>query len=494
MCRYTPEHFDLWRPYNVDKTVYVYNWGSYHVPGFAPIHTPRYMVEQIRNFRDNGVRGIYICGRMEAFGLQGPGYYAYGKAIGDPMRDPDELLRKYVSATFEEASVPMQAFFTAMTNRLEWYSAFSRPQLLSQSVPMPFSTPEDYYCHFFPAKLLADMSDNLERAKSLASSDRVKAQLELVEIEFTNVRTLASIFQYYRAYRLEPTWPALEALAGAVEERREWVDALYPDGNLIRLEGMPLIYWSSPKDFVYKGGRHIDMPLSWDFDLLREKQILPGTGTKSIEAQRVDGITLDGKLDEAAWQQMQFEELSEIGMGVLRNNSRFKVGYDDRYFYLAAEFDFDNVARVDELKPVGENGQAYYQESMEIMLDPVGNRDRYCHFVLNPIPDSTFQRRMGYIDDPYHPLYGKPDTSWRGEWEYAAEIDREAMRWRAEVRIPYSSLEVAAPTTGSVWTLNVGRNEFPTGEKSAPFYSLWSPNLEMRSFHNTATFGDVTFR
>ena len=494
MCRYTPEAFEEWASFRVAKSVYVYNWGNYHIPGFAPIHTPRYMVEQARLFRQNGVRGIYICGLMQTFGLDGPSYYAYGKAVGNPDRDPDDLRREYVAAAFEEASVPMLAFFAAMHNRIEWYSAFKAPELLSPNVPGPFSTPEDYYCHFFPAKLLKDLSDNLERAKALARSDRVKAQLQLVEIEFNNVRNLASIFQYYRAYRLAPNWPALDLLAGAVEARGSMVDALFPQGKLMQIPGMPVLFGAMPKEFVFKGGRHIDTPLNWDFALLREKQILPGVGSRRVEASRVTGITLDGKLDDAAWQQLEFQELSEIGMGALRNGSRFKVGYDDGSIYLGVECDFDNVARMDELKPVGAGGQAYYQESIEIMLDPYGDRERYCHLIFNPVPNSTYQRRLGYITDPLHPLYGKPDPLWEGEWDYAAFIDRERKCWTAEVRIPFTSLEASPPVPGTIWTLNVGRNEFPTGDKSVVVYSLWSPNLEMRSFHNTATFGDVVFK
>lgn len=494
MCRYTPQAFAAWAPYAVDKTVYVYNWGSYHVPGFAPIHTPRYMVEQARLFRQHGVRGIYICGQMQTWGLDGPAFYAYGKALSDPDRDPDELRREYVTAAFEEAAVPMLAFFTAMHNRIEWYSAFQAPELLAPGVPGPFSTPEDYYCHFFPAKLLQDLSANLQRAQALARSDRVKAQLQLVAIEFDNVRSLASIFQYYRAYRLDPNWPALELLAGAVEARGPMVDALYAEGQMRPLPGMPVPFGASPREFLFRGGRHIGTPLNWDFALLREKQILPGVGSRRVEAPRLAGITLDGRLDEAAWQAAAFQELSEIGMGALRNGSRFAIGYDDESIYLAIECDFDDVARMDALRPVGVGGQAYYQESVEIMLDPYGQREKYCHFVLNPVPNSTYQRRLGYIADPLHPLYGKPDPSWRAEWDYAPLIDRERKRWTAEVRIPFASLEAAAPGPGTVWTLNVGRNEYPTGDTAAPVYSLWSPNLEMRSFHNTATFGDVVFR
>lgn len=41
--------------------------------------------------------------------------------------------------------------------------------------------------------------------------------------------------------------------------------------------------------------------------------------------------------------------------------------------------------------------------------------------------------------------------------------------------------------------MNVGRTE-RVGEAKQPILSLWSPNLESRSFHERSTFGLAEFR
>jgi len=272
------------------------------------------------------------------------------------------------------------------------------------------------------------------------------------------------------------------------------IERLYPKGEPKPVPGLREPLGGPKKSFVEAGGRTLEAPFNWDFALLRERGVLPGVGRKSLEVPRVSGITLDGRLDEAAWQKAASQEMSEIGMGALKNATQFKVAYDEKYLYVAFVCHFDDAASLEKLKSLGRDGTAYWQENVEIMLDPIGQRDRHCHFILNPVPNSTFDRRLGYIEDPLHPLYGKPDAAWNGAWDYAAVIDRENKRWTVEVRLPFAGLEVPPPQPGTVWTMNLGRTEFVGGRKEAPIYSIWSPNLEARDFHDRSTFGDVVFR
>ena len=500
MCRYSPEAFAAWAPFDVGKTVYTYNWGAYHSEGLSPKRTPRAVVAQVRLFVKNKVRAIKVDGGFNRAGqgchgwaLEAPTYYAYGKALGNPNRDPDTLLREYVDAAFGTAAAPMRAFFKAMHDRLELYSR--KPSGLRV-----FVTPEDFFCHFFPPRLLNDMATNLERAKAVADDDDVRARLELVEIELGYVKRQAAVLQFFRAYRLAPSWETFDLLAAKVLARRQYVDWLYPDGPRAfsrRIPGLPRPFANVKKAVIAAGGRVMLAPLNWDFDLLREKKVLPGVGAKRVECPRAGRIVLDGKMDEPVWRVGRFEELSEIGMGALKNASRFKLAYDDRHIYFGVVCESGDLKRIGALKSVGRDGPASGCECAEIMLDAFGTRERYCHFILNPMPNSTLDRRFGYIDDPVHPLYNRFDMAWNGVWDYVAAVDRDRKRWTAEVRIPYATLGADAPTRGTVWTVNVGRTEWPRtagGRKGHPTYSLWSPNLESRTFHDLATFGDLVFK
>ena len=119
---------------------------------------------------------------------------------------------------------------------------------------------------------------------------------------------------------------------------------------------------------------------------------------------------------------------------------------DDNNIYFGVVCELSDLKHIDKIQPVGRDGQAYRYECLEIMLDPFGAREKYCHFILNPVPNSTYDRRFGYIDDPLHPLYDKGDKGWNGDWDYATTVDREHMRWTAEVRIPFASLEAEPPS------------------------------------------------
>ena len=493
MCRYSPESFAEWAPLGVPKTVYLYNWGFYHSMGIAPLRTPRAMVDQVRLFKANDVRGIYLCGGLDGrenglWGLDGPAYYAFGKALGDPGCDGDALLREYVEAAFGEAAAPMRAFFNALYERLDLCSRLPEGS-------RAFVTPEDFFCHFFPAKTLSDMTADLARAQAVAGDAKVKARLELVDMEFRYVKATATVYQFYRTYRLTPTAATLDLVASAVQARREVIDGIYPSGRVRAVEGLRAPLGEASKAFAETGGRAVSAPLNWDFALLKEKGVLPGVGMKRVACPRVEGIVLDGRLDEAAWQGRGAEELGEIGMGKLKNATRFLVGYDAANLYFGITCEVDSLDALDAVKPLGRDGAAHTQEDVEIMLDAQGLRERYCHLVFNPVALSTFDRRFGYIQDPFHPLYNKPDASWNGTWEYAVAVDRERKRWTAEVRVPFATLESEPPTPGTIWTMNLGRTEWPLGPGKHPYVlSLWSPNLESRSFHDRGAFGEVVFK
>ncbi len=476
LCRYTKESFQAWEPFHVAKTVYIYNWMA--VARIAP----GYAVEQIRRFVANDVSGIYICGGLAtggAWGLDGPTYYAFGKAIGDPSLSARDLTHEYVTAAFGKAAVPMQAFFGSLHGRTAIFGLLDRQRGFSPDAG-------DWMCHFFSPKVLGDMTASLDRALPMAEDKQVKARLAQVEAEFKAIRNAAAVYHMYRTYRLAPTWETLGTLETAVRDYRDTLAWLKPEGKMRTIPGLRPPFSGRPR--LPSGA-----PFSWNFDLLREKRVLPGVGMQRAEAQRVASIHLDGRLDEETWRRAPSQGLSEIGMGPLEDPSHFKLAYDEHNLYIAFEAEIPSGDTLDGLRPVGRDGSAWDQENVELMIDPFGTRQSYCHLMFNPVPESRYDRRFGYEKDPLHPLFDKFDPDWNGEWDYAAIIDPERNRWTAEVRIPFDALGAVPPAPGAMWTMNVGRTQRP-GDGKNPILSLWSPNLESRSFHDRTTFGEITFR
>jgi hypothetical protein len=504
MCAYPPEAFDQWQPYNVEKTVYLYNWGEYHSLGYAPKRTPRYAAEQVQRFVLNKVRGIYTDGIFELLGLEGPVYYVYGKMMGDPALNYNDVLNDYYRTAFGNSRVPMKAFFTAMYDRLESFSVashFAHPNFRMEKHVNVFRTPEDAFTHYFPPRLLADMEKNLERAKFLADDPRVQARLRLVELEFGYVKNLASVFHFYRAYRLKPDWTTFDLLATEIEKRNQIIDSWYDEkGNIKTFDGWPTFFGRAKKDKLKVNGylqATLSAPFNWDTKTLRAKKILPGVGSKTMTIKQVDGVALDGSLNEPFWQAIKAEELNEIGMGTVVNPTLFKAAYDETGLYFGFECAVENVDKLN-ITPLGHDGGVWANECLEIFIDPFGQREKYYHFIFNPTANSFYEARAGFIEDPYHPLHNTWDASWNGKWEYAARVDPVNKKWTAEVKIPFATLGVAKPGKGTIWTLNVGREEYEyqPGQMSKLKLLellLWSPNLEERSFHSRAALGNLVF-
>jgi len=501
LCHYEERDFKEWGKYTSGFLVYLYNWGYYHVLGFTPKRTPHFAGEQIKSFVRNKVKGVYKAGFGELLGLEGPVYYVFGKMIQNPSLFASTILEDFYQKAYGKAYAPMKAFFEKMYERLELYTHVGKfgKRKDPKSPFMPL-IPEDFISYFYPPKLILSMEKNLNRARELVEDRRVKARIRLVEREFGYLKNLSSIFYFYHAYRLNPNWVTFNILGKEIEKRNTLIDSWYDKTGKMKVEdGWPKFFANAKKKVVKSGGLLsgiLSSPFNWNIKLLREKKILPGTGKKSLKISRLEGkIKLDGRLDEKSWRSRKNEELNEIGMGSLKEHSRFKAAYDDEYLYFGIECDFALIEKL-KLKPVGKDGGVYNHECIEIFIDPFGERQKSFHIMFNPIPNSTYDERFGFATDPVDPNFGKWVKGWNGEWNYASYIDNAGKRWTAEVRVPYSTLGVSPPQSGDIWSMNIGRahRDLNEGKHSKPELSLWSPNLEARSFKTLDTYGDLIFR
>jgi len=303
--RYVPEYFRAWKRFDTPRIVFLPNW-----LGCWRRVAPRYAVNQVRLFVENNVIGIYLCGGLDttdgAWGLNGPSYYAFGKAMEDPTRDADELEREYVAASFGEAAGPMGEFFSTMHRRLEVRELFDRRET---GVPdrryrgYPFEMlPGDYVCHFFAPAILNKMSASLDRALALAEDGKVRARLELVEAEFRYLRSVASVHHVYRAYCVAPSWDLLKAVERQVHAHRQTLDWLQPGGRAREPGGRRQL--RTPYSTGWPVNRRIEMPdtppFNWDFDELDQRRKLPNVeieirtrGGQALRPYAPDGRTVD---------------------------------------------------------------------------------------------------------------------------------------------------------------------------------------------------------
>lgn len=502
LTRYRPRDFEMWKEWGGEKiptSLYTTNWLTVH-----PRISPYVAVHQNRLFAKNNLKGMYLCGGIiqngkgnwYPWGLGGPGYYAFFKSLHDPEVDPDAMRAEYVNAAFGEVASPMQNFFASLDNRMDHYWHLYRTDPQNSPPARMMENAADFNAHFYPPRTLRAMTKSLERALDLAQDEQVKARLRLVALEFDYLKSHATVYHLYRAYRLAPSFGTLTLLEAEVKDFYDTRNRIWPDGKPTRIKGVPSPF--SGTLTKYHRGVAKGAPFNWDFALLREKRVLPGVGTKQTQAKRVNPFKIDGRLDKPVWRGIPWETIGEIAMGKAPSETLFKVAYDETNLYVAFKGALTSPTVLDGLTPVGRDGAAWRQENMEIVIDPLGTRRMYYHFIINPLPNSSLERRFGYFEAPDHPLHQKFEWDWRGDWEYGTHIDKEREFWTAELRIPFETLGGRRPKAGDTWILNVGRNEYgPESKrnKGGPIACyLWSPNIESKTFHDTGTFGELIFR
>ncbi|MFB3852835.1 MAG: DUF5916 domain-containing protein [Vicinamibacterales bacterium] len=169
-------------------------------------------------------------------------------------------------------------------------------------------------------------------------------------------------------------------------------------------------------------------------------------------ARREAAVTIDGRLDEAAWQaaraSTEFRQ-SQPKEGLPASlSTEVRVLYDDEALYIGARMTQPGgvvapLARRDQLLDAdGDNGSfnSLTTDKLIIRLDPYHNHLDDVWFEVNP---------AGVKGDQFN-----GDPSWDPIWDAAAQVDSDG--WTVEMRIPFSQLRFSREAVQS-WGLQVWR-------------------------------------
>ncbi|MBE6370535.1 MAG: DUF4838 domain-containing protein [Lentisphaerae bacterium] len=489
LCKYTDEVFADWKKIEVPGgfLTYIYNWGNYHITGFTPKRPPSFLARQARTFAANGVKGIYRCGFGELCGLEGPGYYVYGKTLEDPKRSCESLLNEYYTRSFHESAAPMRTFFNTLHHALELF-----PWIMDKAY---LTSQRNVLSALYPPDVMETLEKNLVRAEKMARQPKVKARLLLVRKEFDYLKSIVDVIRMYQAYRTVPSWSTFDLLAQKIDARNALIDSMLDkNGRVPRLKEFPDVRFfdGATRAHLADNGRSstLGAPFNWDTGLLKAKKILPGTTSRKMTVRKISGKPVFNDFTSGVWKNLKWEELGGIQLGPIVEKTRFKAAYDNENFYLAVVSDLDPKKK---FLPLGQDGPCWRNDCIEILIDPKGDRQSFYHMIYTPVAESRFDEAYGLITDPLHPLYQKTDASWNGNWSYRCR--REGGKWYSLFTMPFKTLNVPAPRPGTSWTLNVGRESRIIGGSGneMPELSLWSPNLENAGFHDPEAFGEAVF-
>jgi hypothetical protein len=203
--------------------------------------------------------------------------------------------------------------------------------------------------------------------------------------------------------------------------------------------------------------------------------------------------TIDGKLDDVAWQAAPSVELVDAVSGAkCTKSTKARLCWDESNLYIAFEcVDPDiwgTMTKRDDL--------VYREEVVEAFIDPECCLHHYFEFNVSP-RNVLFD---AYIVNPdgLNPGEGT-DFSWNcagartavcvdGTLDRRDDVDRG---WTAELAIPFSSLGRTTPKAGERWRLNLFRIDLSPPPKE---FQAWSPTLfDPPRFHVPKRFGTLFF-
>ncbi len=186
-------------------------------------------------------------------------------------------------------------------------------------------------------------------------------------------------------------------------------------------------------------------------------------------ARRAGPVTVDGRLDDVAWQNAtpvtRFRQFQPDEGAPASLPMEVRVLYDDEALYIGARMSEPGgvvapLARRDQLLDANGNNGSFNSlttDKLIVDLDPYHNHLDDVWFEVNP---------AGVKGDQ---LNGDP--SWDPIWQAAARSDSSG--WTAEMRIPFSQLRFSGDST-QTWGLQIWRYEDRLNERD--MWAFWRQN------------------
>jgi hypothetical protein len=220
-------------------------------------------------------------------------------------------------------------------------------------------------------------------------------------------------------------------------------------------------------------------------------------------------LTIDGRLDEPAWQAVpwtdDFVDIEGDAKPRPRFRTRVKMLWDDRYFYVGAELEEPHVwATLTEHDAV-----IFNDNDFEVFLDPRGESHNYAEFEINA-RNTTWDL---LLTRPYKDR-GRPLNSWEipglksavhmdGTLNDPRDTDRG---WSVEIAFPWKVLgelahHLGPPKDGEQWRINFSRVEWRHDVVDGKYRKrpglkednwVWSPQGVI-DMHRPETWGYVQF-
>ncbi|MCL4203831.1 MAG: DUF4838 domain-containing protein [Pirellulaceae bacterium] len=493
-----------WRGYEVPGgfTGYLYNWCPNLGTRYTPMRTPSHVETQAKRLAANHIQSFYRDGPGALYGLEGPVYYTMGRMFDDPERlSAKDLVPEFIDAAFGGPSAwHMRQFYDQLYHGITLYSDYlgtRSPAWTYQPAEgrrrKTVSDPFQLLAFLYPPPLLASLESHLAQAEQKASTDKVKSRLALVRREFDYVKDLARVVHLYHAYEIQPDLASRDRLLDAIDARNARIAAYYdPRGRAVPAsDGWALVMFppaghsASHLRLAYNNYQEPfeSTCVNWDTAAVRAA---PLPGAKRLTVRLVEGPLT---LDSAVFSQSEASELTALPSAVdavlPTGKTTLRALADDQRLYV----------RIDSNLPAAPqradaNGET---EAIEVLLSPVAGSPVAYRFRVGPQDAARQDAATGFVSDAMDPRYGQFDPDWSGDWNCETRVAADGGAWTALITVPFKTLGVAAPQSGTFWRGNVGRASRSGADPQRLNLSAWSTAAGMRRLDDPNAFGELHF-
>src|SRR5215212_4089131 len=202
---------------------------------------------------------------------------------------------------------------------------------------------------------------------------------------------------------------------------------------------------------------------------------------RTAQAVRRSGpVTIDGKLDDAAWSAAQptsgFTQSYPAPGAAPVDPTEVRVLYDDQALYVGIRMRDshpDSIAA----QLARRDASGIYSDWVHLIIDSYHDRRTAFRFTVNP---------KGVKKDVYTSDDGQEDTNWDAVWDVATLVDSGG--WNAEYRIPLSQVRFGGAGKGTerIWGFQVMRDIARRQGRDS-----WSPWDRRQGAGFVSRFGDL---
>ncbi len=472
---------------------YVYNWTPNLTSRYTPMRTPLFVEKQVQRLVQNNIHSLYRDGAGALYGLEGPVYYIMGRMFDDAENlHAADLMEEFNRAAFGQVAPQMKQFYDRLYHSIELYAQYlgtRDPAWTYKPIAgrgrKHLSDPFRMLGFLYPPKLLTTLESQLSLAEKRAKNNKVKVRLALVRRDLNYVKSLAKVIHLHTAYEIEPDLASRDRLLDAIDVRNAEIASFYGK----RARSIPVDGW---KFTLFPPGGHSAKHLrlgynryqgpfentafNWDTKAMRDA---PLPGAKQLKVKKTQTPI---SLDSQEWNTVKTTELSPLkNRGKLRHKTRIKALHDLQHLYLHITTDL----------PAVENPAAKTKSSVSLYLKPTSSSNVTYRFSVTPDPDSQTEAASGFISDAMDPRHEQYDPDWKADWTYKTQVNAKKKQWHMLLTIPFASLGLKEPVTGTLWRGNISCIQSIGGGRLE--HSIWSTTTSTRRLDDRNAFGEIVF-